>query len=122
MIYARGFQEKRAHKHGAERVTVDGQKFDSKREARRYAELQVQEKGGVISGLQRQVPFILCVPVVLDGRKKPALKYIADFVYLTQDGRRVVEDCKAPHLRQNTAYRIKRHLMKAYYNVEVMET
>ena len=50
---------KRAHKYGAEPVTVDGIRFDSKLEARRYCELVLLQKAGEIAFFLRQVPIHL---------------------------------------------------------------
>ena len=43
-------------------VEYDGISFDSKREAKRYAELKLLERAGKITDLQRQVKFEL-IPV-----------------------------------------------------------
>jgi hypothetical protein len=91
------------------KTVVDGQTFDSKREASRYTELRTLLKRGEISDLELQVPFILAEPVVIAGRKRPALRYVADFVY-EQGGETVIEDVKG---RVTEGYRIKRHLMAA---------
>lgn len=94
-----------------------GVKFDSKRELARWLKLKVMERAGTISDLQRQQPFILAESVTLDGRKRPAIKYIADFTY--QDGfGYVVEDAKG---FKTPEYKIKRHLMKLVHGIEVRE-
>jgi hypothetical protein len=59
--------------------------------------------------------------VVLDGKTKPAVRYIADFVYI-RDGRQVVEDAKSPHLRKDPVYRLKKHLMKSVHGIDIVET
>lgn len=67
--------------------------FDSKTEAKRWAQLRMLERAGHISGLRRQVPF----PLMTVGREGLACRfadYIADFVY-TENGERVIEDSKA---------------------------
>lgn len=107
-------------KHGNQKITVDGVKFDSQREYRRWHELQCMERQGQISQLQRQVAFELIPAVILDGRKKPVIKYVADFRYF-QHEEFVVEDAKSPHLRVNPVYRIKKHLMKHIHNIEIKE-
>jgi len=94
-------------KYGASKTTVDGHKFDSKREALRYCELKLLEKAGQITGLQMQIPFELAPAVKINERKKPALRYYADFIYF-QNGQMIIEDVKG-HLTD--VYRIKRHLM-----------
>lgn len=97
-----------------------GQKFRSKRELERYQVLLMMEKSGLIKYLRREVVHVIALPVVLDGRKKPALRYIADFVYWDDVANRlVVEDCKG---MRTPVYRIKRHLMKSELGIEVVET
>ena len=46
-------------KYHAKKVSIQGEVFDSKKEARRFLELQMLEKAGRISGLQRQKKFVL---------------------------------------------------------------
>ncbi|HEX8894434.1 MAG TPA: DUF1064 domain-containing protein [Terriglobales bacterium] len=93
------------------KTVVDGVTFDSKREAQRWAQLQLWVRAGGITDLNRQVPFILAPSVVIDGRKRPALRYIADFTYVDSISRQmVIEDVKG---RITEGYRIKRHLMAA---------
>ena len=101
---------------------VEGHRFDSKKEARRYQELRYLEQKGVIENLSLQVAFVLAPSVRFEDepRAKPALKYVADFVY-SEGGRRIVEDVKSGATAKAAAYRIKRHLMKAVHGIEVME-
>lgn len=90
----------------------------SKREARRANDLTILERAGHIKDLQEQVVFIIAPSVVIQGRKRPAMKYIADWTYM-QDGKLIVEDCKG---FRTTEYKIKRHLMKAVHNIDILET
>ena len=103
-------------------TVVDGHRFDAKKEARRYQELRYLEQKGVIENLALQVAFVLAPSVRFDDepRAKPALKYVADFVY-SEGGRRIVEDVKSGATAKAAAYRIKRHLMKAVHGIEVKE-
>lgn len=87
----------------------NGIKFDSKREMARWQELVQMQARGEISELELQVPFVLAPAVEIGGRKRPALRYVADFVY-ERAGETVVEDVKG---RVTEGYRIKRHLMAA---------
>lgn len=107
-------------KHGNKKITVDGVTFDSHREYRRWHELTCMERQGAISHLSRQKGFELVPAVILNGRKKPTIKYVADFHYF-QHGEWITEDSKSPHLRTNPVYRIKRHLMKHVHNIEIKE-
>jgi hypothetical protein len=90
------------------KTEIDGIQFDSQREAKRYCELRLLVRIGEIDDLKLQVPFELAPSVILDGRKKPPLRYNADFVYM-KNGKQVIEDAKG---RPTKEYRIKRHLMK----------
>lgn len=98
-------------KYRNERVMVDGLLFDSKREARRWGELQLLEKVGEIQHLRRQVRYDLTVKGVRVGQ------YVADFVY-TKHNRTVVEDAKGVRTQ---VYRLKRKLMQAIYDVDIVE-
>lgn len=105
-------------KYKNKRVEFDGEKFDSKRELARYRELVLLQRAGKISGLRRQVSFDLSPSVVIQGKKRPALRYVADFVYLPlASDVVVVEDVKG---RITEGYRIKRHLMAAL-GIEIKE-
>jgi hypothetical protein len=99
----------KASKYRNTKCESGGIKFDSKREMARWHELVQMQARGEISELELQVPFILAEPVVIAGRKRPALRYVADFVY-EKGGVTVVEDVKG---RVTEGYRIKRHLMAA---------
>ncbi|QDX24252.1 DUF1064 domain-containing protein [Pandoraea pnomenusa] len=98
---------KKRAKYSNEKTEIDGIKFDSRREAARWVVLRGQEARGQIEELARQVSFELAPAVVIAGRKRPALRYMADFVY-RRDGERVIEDVKGVITE---GYRIKRHLM-----------
>lgn len=100
---------KKPSKYRNQKCESGGIKFDSKREMMRWHDLVRQQERGEISELERQVPYVLAEPVVIGGRKRPALRYVADFVY-ERDGQTVIEDVKG---RITEGYRIKRHLMAA---------
>jgi len=107
----------RRQKYANERVEIDGQAFDSKAEARYWGHLQIRLKAGEISNLRRQVPFELAPAVVIGGRKRPPLRYVADFVW-EEGGKTVVADVKGA---VPEAYRIKRHLLKAVHGIDILE-
>lgn len=98
-------------------VEVDGIKFPSKKEARRYAELKLLERAGEIKDLRLQVPFEL-VPAQRGGmRKERPVTYLADFVYIDKTGSTIIEDTKGVKTKD---YVIKRKMMKML-NLEVTE-
>jgi len=114
-------RKRRTGKYHAVKTVVDDIKFDSKGEAKRYQELQLMLKAGEISEFSRQVPFVLAPAVVLNGRKKPALRYVADFVYCDKQGFQVVEDFKGGSPLTDV-FKIKRHLMKVVHGIDIFES
>ena len=50
---------RRYRKYNNRKIEVDGMVFDSKKEASRYEELLLLQKAGAISGLRRQVRYVL---------------------------------------------------------------
>lgn len=92
-------------------VEIDGIRFASKREGRRYSELKLLERGGVIRGLKLQPRFPMEVAGVL------VCTYVADFAY-ERDGRMVVEDAKGV---RTDVYVIKAKLLKAIHGFDVVE-
>ena len=106
---------KKRNKYGAIKTVVDGIKFDSKAEARRYGQLKVLKHTGVIWDLELQPKF----PVVVEGKK--ICTYKADFSYV-ENGKRIVEDVKSPITAKHPVYRIKKKLVEAIYGIEIKET
>jgi len=107
------------NKFGAVKTTLAGIQFDSKAEAARYGQLQLLERTGQIAGITRQVAFVLAPSVKLHGarRAKPALRYVADFVYSdVRTGKIVVEDVKGVI---TPLFRVKQHLMMSVHGVDV---
>lgn len=113
--------------------TSDGIVHDSIKELRRWKELQLLERAGLIKDLKRQVKFVL-IPAQREqgtiGKRggikqgkliERELSYIADFVY-TENGKMVVEDAKG--YKGGTVYAlfvIKRKLMLYVHNIKVRE-
>jgi hypothetical protein len=97
----------RRPKYGAVSTVVDGIRFASKREAKRFAELKLLEKAGEIVNLKRQVRYKLQMETV----------YVADFTYSWKHGGgEVVEDSKGYATRE---FKRKAKLMKQQHNVDV---
>ena len=116
-----GFQKNKYHNTKWE---MDGEKFDSQKEARRWAELKLLERANQIGNLQRQVPYEL-IPNQYDENKKlieRKCEYRADFVY-DENGQTVVEDVKGYKEGQAYAvFKIKRKLMLYKYGIRIKET
>ncbi len=104
----------RPNKFFAKKTEVDGIKFDSLKESRRWAELKLMERAGLIADLARQKRFNLAVNGVL------VCAYVADHVY-TEKGEEVVEDVKSAYTRKNPVYVLKKKLMKACLGIEIRE-
>ena len=107
-------------KYNNKKITVDGQIFDSKKEASRYEELRLLEKAGAIKDLRTQVKFKL-IPAQRDEATGKVIErecsYKADFVY-EEDGKTVVEDVKGFRTKE---YVIKRKLMLWRYGIRIRE-
>lgn len=123
---------RRGNKYHNSTIIRDGERFDSKKEMRRYAELQIMETAGMIHGLKRQKKYVL-IPAQREpdtvgkrgGRHKGALierecVYYADFSYYDREGNEIVEDVKSPVTRTKD-YIIKRKLMLYKYGIRIVE-
>lgn len=124
-----------SNKYHAEKITVNGITFDSKKEARRWLELTALEQAGKIHDLRRQVKYLLipeqrerCTEIYKSGPKKGQFKpgrvlerecaYYADFDYYTEDGTHVVEDVKGMRTKE---YRLKRKMLLYKYQIRISE-
>lgn len=95
------------HKYRARSTIVDGIKFASVKEARRYGELKLLQKAGKIRNLELQPRF----PLIVGGVK--VCEYRADFVYHDDRGKIIVEDVKG--YKKIQVYQIKKKLFEAIY-------
>lgn len=121
-----GFR-KSGSKLGNEEKIVDGIKFHSKREARRYRDvLKVMLAAGEIEKLELQPKFPLEIngkPVKIRSKGYPSGRkssYRADFRYrVVETGEVVVEDVKG----FDTDYaRLKRAIVECIYGIEIVLT
>ena len=101
-------------KYNNTKIRVDGRLFDSKAEAARWQELQLLERAGEITELERQVEYEL----VPKQKGERAVKYIADFRYIDHDGKTVVEDTKGV---KTPVYILKRKLMLRVHGIKIRE-
>lgn len=101
------------NKYNAKPTVIDGIRFASKAEAKRYGELQLLEKAGEISGLDLQPRYDLTV------NGKFICQYVGDFRYWRCiDGWMVVEDVKGV---RTPNYLLKKKLMRAVHGIEITE-
>jgi hypothetical protein len=124
---------KRKVKYNNRKIHVDGLTFDSKREYDRWLDLLRMQENGDIDGLKRQVEYILLpaiksvTPVQLKTKVKMVertvqqpIRYYADFVY-NQDGKEVVEDVKISPKMIPAEYKIKKKMLRYFYDKEISE-
>lgn len=141
-------KQQKQNKYGNTPAEVNGIKFDSKKEARRFSQLLSAQKAGYITDLRLQHTFTLQEAYTTPaGERIRAVKYKADFTYkLSQTGwislyntddprvaewlhlmkftpgikDLVVEDVKSSGTKTKE-YNIKKKLMadKGYYILEV---
>lgn len=99
--------------------------FDSAKEWRRNQELEIMQRAGEISELNRQVPFVLMSSYTIADettrqgfRTVREIRYIADFTYRLKDGTRIIEDVKG---MQTEVFKIKRKLLERKIALGVIE-
>jgi len=103
----RAMDAKRKNKFNAHPVEVQGLKYASKAEEKRYRELVILYRVGAISELETQPKFVLQESFADNfGRHYRAITYTADFAYI-QDGRQVVEDVKGGKATQTQQFSIR---------------
>jgi len=121
------------NKYHAKKTTINGQHFDSKKEAARFAQLDKMQQAGLISQLQTQVVYELIpaqyAPATIGARGamhkgkllERAVTYRADFVYINATGETVVEDVKSAMTKHKPEYVIKRKLMLYKHGIKISE-
>lgn len=105
-------------KYAATPTLVDGIRFDSKKEARRYTDLRLMEMAGEIGQLERQPSFELHAVNPATGEIVTLGSYRADFRYRRLSGV-VVEDVKG---FKTPIYRWKKRHVEAQYGIQILET
>jgi hypothetical protein len=108
-------------KYGAKKTVFQGITFDSQKEAQRYAELRLLERGKVISDLQLQVKFDLIPAQKGENGKviERAVTYVADFTYTDKrTGEFIVEDTKGMKTKE---YILKRKMMLYFHGIRIRE-
>jgi hypothetical protein len=108
------------NKYNAKKTVIDNITFHSRKEAARYSQLKLYEKGGLISDLRLQVPYELIPKLVINGKTERAIKYVADFVYYdTVHKVEVVEDVKG---MITDVFKLKYRLMKLQHGIDIKIT
>lgn len=116
-------------KYRANPTVVDGVRFASAKEARRYGELKLLERAGEIEALELQPRFPLLVPATtgtmlgaaqaLGGTWDGKIgEYRGDFAYRNRSGRRIVEDVKG---FRTPLYKWKKKHVEKQYGIVIIE-
>ena len=105
---------RRPNKYFAKKTVAMGLKFDSRWEAERWGQLKAMERAGIVTQLERQIKYELCVNDV------KICSYIADFRYLLEEEnglfKLVVEDAKGVLTPE---FKLKKKMMKAIHNIDI---
>jgi hypothetical protein len=96
------------HKFKAKPTELDGIKFASKKEAKRYRELKTLQELGEILFFLRQVPFHL----------QAGVKYVCDFLVFWTNGEVTIEDVKGI---KTDMYIVKKKMVEATYPITITE-
>src|SRR5688572_7694121 len=103
---------------------VNGIKFSSKKEAKRYKDLKLLQAAGGIRGLTLQETFVIKVNGVkicsyrCDFQYEELSKMVAENGY-AKVWNDVIEDCKG---YKTPAYSLKKKLMEAVFGITIKET
>ncbi len=103
------------NKYNAQKVTIDGITFDSRKEGQRYSHLKLLQAGGAIKNLELQPKYRFEHEGVEITSYKPDFKYFD--IKLNKE---IVEDVKSTATRTRD-YRIRLRCMKAWYGIDVIE-
>ena len=99
---------KRKSKYNANKVEIDGIKFDSQKEADYYCELKLRLAAKDIKGFCRQPEFVLA----------KNLRYKADFIVFNNDGTSEIIDVKG---MQTEVYKNKKKVFEDKFNLKIRE-
>jgi len=106
-------------KYHARPCVIDGIRFDSTKEAKRYGELKILERVGKIRGLVLQPRFSLNTWHGDHSQCPKVGEYRADFQYVDiVSGAMVVEDVKG---FKTPLYRWKKKHVEAQYGIQIQE-
>lgn len=119
---AKQFREQhqpKRNKFNAKATVVDGERFDSAKEAKRWIQLRLLEQAGEISHLERQPKFKLTCglrPILIRSERykngRQAV-YTADFSYFNGE-HRIIEDVKSSATRTES-YVLRKAIVEAMF-------
>ena len=112
-------------KYFSKKVRNEHGNFDSKDEFDRYLYLKHMEDTGVISYLKRQVRFEIIPKLIrkekvqlktkvkeVDRVEEIAAHYTADFCYVDNEGKYIIEELKSNYTKNIADYILRRKLIK----------
>lgn len=100
--------KRKKSKYRANKTSIDGHTFDSKKEADYYCELKLRLQGKEINGFCLQPTFMLA----------PGLKYKADFIVFNLDNSYEVIDVKGVRTKE---YIAKKKVFEDKFNIKITE-
>ena len=103
------------NKYNNIKTVINGITFDSKKEAAYYGILKLKQKAGLIDSFQMQVKYDLTVNGIKIGF------YKADFVTFKEGKVIKVIDVKSEMTKKLPVYRLKKKLIKAIDNIDIVE-
>ena len=104
--------KRRLNKYGAKRTMIDGHVFDSKAEARYYANLKLREGLGEVTDVRLQEPF-----VVIGPKGQVVTTFRADFVFWdVKEKRRRIIDVKG---KQTAESKLKQRVVEAFLGIQI---
>jgi hypothetical protein len=122
---------KEKSKYGNHPTTVNGIKFDSRKEASRYVVLRSMLGDGRIRNLKLQPQYTLQESYVTpDGERIQAIRYVADFSYERPTAPDctgkvywipVVEDVKGNNATKTAQYKVKKKLLAERFGLYISE-
>lgn len=115
MIY-----RKKVNKYKNKKIVIDGIKFDSQKEGKRYLQLKLLKRAGEIKDLELQKEFILQPSFKKNNKSYRKITYKADFCYFdNRKGKYIVEDVKG---FKTEVYRLKKKVFEyKYEDYEIKE-
>ena len=99
------------NKYRNKKVIVDDYIFASIQESKRYKELKLLLRAGVIQDLELQPHFLLQESFKKNGKTYRKIEYIADFKYI-ENGKTIVEDVKG---LQTDVFKLKYKIFEKMY-------
>ena len=99
-------------KYRARPTTIDGHRFPSQLEAKRYMQLKLLKQAGKIKDFSLQPSFPLVDAFKRNGKVVRAITYVADFRVEHLSGKIVIEDCKG---YETPVFKLKKKLFWIRY-------